>query len=63
MYDEKNHIKNNEECCQEGPNNIPLSCIALLREIYNQNANDKSEQGSEETIGHLGDTKSEIEEK
>ena len=63
MYDEQNHRENNEECCQEGPNSIPLSCIELLRELYNQNVNAKNEQGSEETIGHLGDTKSEIEER
>ena len=50
MYDEQGYRANNEEGCQESPDSIPLSCIALLRELYDQNANAKSEQCFEETI-------------
>ena len=62
MYDEQDYRENNEECCQESPDSMPLSFIALLREIYDQNENTKSEQYFEETITLLGDTKLEIEE-
>ena len=52
MYDELDYRENNEECCQESPDSIPLSCIMLLRELYNQNANSKRDQCFEETTSH-----------
>ena len=57
MYDEKDY---NEEDCQEGFDCLPLTYIALLTKICNQNVNVKSEQCPEENISHLGLTKSEI---
>ena len=63
IYDEQDYRENNEEGCQESPDNLPLSCIALLRELYNQNANAKSDQCFEETISLLGNTEPKIEEK
>ena len=60
MYNEQDHRGNNEEGCQESPDSLPLSCIVLLRELYNQASNINKEQCPEETISHLELTKSEI---
>ena len=63
MYDEKGYRENNEERCQESPDSIPLSCIMLLRELYDQNVNEKSEQFFEEIVSLLGNTEPKLEEK
>ena len=63
MYDEKDYRENNEKCCQEGTDCLPIPCVLLLRELYEQTANTKSEQNFEETISHLENTISKLEEK
>ena len=62
MYDEQDYSENNEEYCQESPESLHLSCIMLLRDLYDQTAIAKSEQCFEETISLLGNTEPEIEE-
>ena len=61
--DEQGYVEKNEEGCLEIPNCLPLSCIMLLRDLYDQNANTNSEQCFEETSSHLEKIEPKIEEK
>ena len=51
------------EGCQEILDCLPITCVLLLRNIYEQNENTDSEQCFEETSSHLENTEPEIEEK
>ena len=60
LDDEQDFKENNEEYCQEGIDCLPIPCVLLLKELYEQAANINKEQYFEETVSHLELTKSEI---